>query len=116
MKKERTIPGICNRVCVWCLQMGWIPMWGSLWTAFSSDSALLFAPAFPFDRSNSGLIFFRWVDGLIPEPGAMPLDWIWSLQVLSPLCWVLWLMSSLSVLGTSWVTGIWDFLVATPSS
>jgi hypothetical protein len=32
---------------------------------FSSDSALLFAPAFLFDSRNSGLIFLRWVKNWI---------------------------------------------------
>ncbi|EDL30734.1 mCG148045 [Mus musculus] len=30
----------------------------------------------------------------IPQLGAMPIHWIWSLQVLSPLCWLFRLMSS----------------------
>jgi hypothetical protein len=46
--------------------------------------APLFAPAFPLDKNNSVLIFLRWVGGSIPQPGAMPNLWIWSLQVLSP--------------------------------
>jgi hypothetical protein len=33
------------------------PRWGSLWMAFLSVSASLFVPAFPLDRSNSGLKF-----------------------------------------------------------
>jgi hypothetical protein len=36
----------------------------------------------------------RWVGGPIPQPEAMPNLWIWSLQVLSPLCWVFQPMSS----------------------
>jgi hypothetical protein len=60
--------------------MEWIPSWGSLWVAFPSVSAPLFAPAFPLDRNNSWLKFFRWVGGPIPLLGAV--------QVLSPLCWV----------------------------
>jgi hypothetical protein len=51
-------------VWVWCPQMRWIPRWGSLWMAFPSVSALLFVPVFPFDRSNSGLIFF-FLDGWV---------------------------------------------------
>jgi hypothetical protein len=43
--------------------------------ALSSDSVPLFAPAFSFDRRNSGLIFLRWVGGPIPHPGAMPIHW-----------------------------------------
>jgi hypothetical protein len=63
--------------------------------AFPSVSTLLFAPVFPLDRSNSGLKFLRWVGGRIPQLEAVSNLWIWSLQVLSPLCWVIQLMSSL---------------------
>jgi hypothetical protein len=52
------------------------------------------APVFPLDRSNFGLIFLRWVGGPIPQPGAVPNHWIWSLKVLSLLCWIFQLMSS----------------------
>jgi hypothetical protein len=45
-------------------------------------------PVFPLDRSNSGLIFSRWVGGSTPQPGAVPNLWIWSIQVFSPRCWV----------------------------
>ena len=89
--------------------MGWIPRWGSLWMAFPSVSAPLFVPVFPLDRSNSGLKFWRWVGGPIPQLGAMPNLWIWSLQVLSPLCWVFQLMSSLLGPGSlllSWHLGL----------
>ena len=58
---QQVLLGISNSVWVWCLQMEWIPRWGSLWMAFPSLSALLFVPAFPFDRRNSGFIFLRWV-------------------------------------------------------
>jgi len=73
--------------------MGWIPRWGSLWMASPLVSVLLFVPAFPLDRSNSGLIFLRWTGGPIPQPGSMPNLWVGSLQVLSPLCWVFQLIS-----------------------
>jgi hypothetical protein len=67
---QQELLGINNSVWVWCLQIGWIiPWWGNLWMAFASVSALFFVPAFPLDRSNSGLIFFRWVGGPIPQPG-----------------------------------------------
>jgi hypothetical protein len=101
--QERVLPGFCqqmllgisNSFWICCLQMVLSPRWGSLWMAFVSFSAPLFVPAFPFDRRNSGLLFSRYVGGPIPQPGAMPIHWIWSLQVLSPLCCVFWLMSSL---------------------
>jgi hypothetical protein len=31
---QQVLLGISNRIWVWSLQMGWIPKWGSLWTAF----------------------------------------------------------------------------------
>ena len=57
------------------------------------------------DRRNSCLIFLRWVCSPIPQPGAVPNLWIWSLQVLPPLCWVLQLMSS--PLGTGSLMVFW---------
>jgi len=92
--------------------------WDSLWMVFPSVSSPFFISVLLFDKSNSGLIFLRWAGGPISQLGAMPIHWIWSLQVLSPLCWVFWLMSSLlgNVNKPSLVPGIWDFLVATPSS
>jgi hypothetical protein len=62
--------------------------------AFPSVCAPLFVLAFPSDRRNNGLIFLRWVVGPIPQLGAMPIHWVWSPQVLMPLCWGFWLMSS----------------------
>ena len=73
--------------------------------AFPSVSAPLFVPIFPLDRSNSGLKFWRWMGGPIPQLGAVPNLWIWSLQVLSPLCWVFQLMSSL--LGSGNLLYLW---------
>jgi hypothetical protein len=46
------------------------------------------------DRSNSGLIFLRWVGALITQLGAMHNLWICSLQVLSLPGWVFQLISS----------------------
>jgi hypothetical protein len=31
---QQALLGISNSVWVWCLQMGWIPRWGSLWMVF----------------------------------------------------------------------------------
>ena len=58
--------------------------------ALPSVSATLFIPAFPFDRMNSRLIFLRWVDGPISQPGglAYPLDMV-STYSLSPLLGIL---------------------------
>ena len=91
---QQALLGISNSVWVWCLYMGWIPRWCSLWMAFPSVSTPLFVPVFLLDRSNSVLIVLRWVCGPIPQLGAMPNLWMWSLWVLSPLCWVFQLMSS----------------------
>ena len=66
---QQVLLDINNSVWVWCLQMGWIPRWGSLWVTFPSVSALLFVPAFPFDTRNSGLSYLRWVGGPIPKTG-----------------------------------------------
>jgi len=86
--QETVISGSCqqvllcisNSVWVWWLHVGWIPSWGSLWMV----SAPFFS-VFPLDRSNSGLKFLRWVGGPIPQTGAGPNLWIWSLQVVSCL-------------------------------
>jgi hypothetical protein len=52
---QQALLGICDRVCVWSLYMGWILRWGSLWMAFPSVSAPHFVSVFPLDRSLSGL-------------------------------------------------------------
>jgi hypothetical protein len=52
-------------VCMW----DGFPLVGSLWMAFPSVSVLLFVPVFPSDRSNSGLKFWKWVGGPIPQLG-----------------------------------------------
>jgi hypothetical protein len=36
---QQSLLGIHNSVWVWCLYMGWILRWGSLWMAFTSVSA-----------------------------------------------------------------------------
>ena len=54
---QQALLGIHNSVWVWWLFMGWIPRWGSFWMAFPSVSAPQFVPAFPLDRTNSGLKF-----------------------------------------------------------
>jgi hypothetical protein len=92
---QQVLLGISNSVWVWCLQMGRIPRWQGLWVSFPSVSAPLIFSAFPLGRNNSGLKFLRWVGDPNPQPGAMTIRWIWALQVLSPLCWVFWSMSSL---------------------
>ena len=44
---HQSILGICTSVWGWCLHVGWIPRWGSLWMAFPSVSVPLFVPVFP---------------------------------------------------------------------
>jgi hypothetical protein len=62
--------------------------------AFPSISApFFFVPAFPLHRNNTELKTLRWLGGPIPQLGAMAIWWIGSLQVVSCLCWVFWLMS-----------------------
>ena len=96
---------------VWCLQIGWIHRWDCLWMAFPSVSILLFVPVIPLDRSNFGLIFFRWGSGSIPQLGALSSLWICSLLVLLPLCWVFQLMSPVLCPGSlllSWHLGLFS--------
>ena len=95
---QQALLGIHNHVWVWHLYMGWIPRWYSLWMAFASVSTPHFVPVFFFfflDRSPSGLRIWRWVGGSIPQLGALPNLWIWSLQVLPSICWIFQLISSL---------------------
>jgi hypothetical protein len=44
---QQTLLSIHNSVWVWCLYVGWIPKWGSLWMAFSSGSDIHFVSIFP---------------------------------------------------------------------
>ena len=48
---QQVLLGIHSSVWVWCLCMGWIPRWGSLWMAFPSVNASHFVSVFPLDRS-----------------------------------------------------------------
>ena len=76
--------------------------------AFPSVSALLFFPAFPLDRRNSGLNFEKGWGGSNPQLVAIPNLWIWSL-LISPLGWAFQLMSSqfcLESLLLSWHQGL----------
>jgi hypothetical protein len=70
---------------VWCLKTGWIPRWGSPWMVLPSVSVPRFVLVLPLDRNISELKTLRWVYGPIPQLGAMPIYWRWSLRVLSPL-------------------------------
>ena len=56
---------------------------------------LLFIPAFPFDRRNSGLVLVRWEGVSIPQMKTVPIYWMWSLHFLYLLCWVFQVMLSL---------------------
>jgi hypothetical protein len=44
---QQDLAGICNRVCVWWLIMGWIPGWGSLWLVHPFVSAPNFVSVTP---------------------------------------------------------------------
>ena len=90
-------------------------VWQSL-DGLSFSLCSIFVPAFPLDRNNSGLKFLRWVGVPISQLGAMPINWIWSLQVLSPLCFVFQLLSSLLGPRNLFFPDIREFLVASPSS
>ena len=52
---QQALLGISNNGRVWCLQMGWITR--SL-DGLSFNLCSTLCPAFHFDRSNSGLIYF----------------------------------------------------------
>jgi hypothetical protein len=90
---QQALLGISNSVEVWCLQMGWISRWGSV-CSFLQSLLHFFVLVFPLDRNSSGLKFLRWIGCSISPLGAISIYWKWSLQVLSSLCWVFWLMSS----------------------
>ena len=87
--------------------------------SFPSLSAPLFFSALPFDKSNSGLISLKWVGSLISQPGAVSTHWIWSPEVLPPLCCVFRIMTSLfcpgSLLGPRYL-GISNGYTQSPSS
>ena len=88
--------------------MGWIPTWSSLWLPFPSVFVPLFVSIFLLDRNISGLTILRWVGGPIPQMGAMSIYWRWSLQVLSLLCWVFQLKSSLLGPGNVSLLGLYS--------
>jgi hypothetical protein len=56
--------------------------------AFHSVSAPSFVSAFPLYRNNSGIKFFIWMDGPIPQLGAMPMEMV-STGSTSPLLGIL---------------------------
>jgi hypothetical protein len=85
------------------------PQVGQSLDDFPSVSAPLFIPIFPLDKSHFGLKVWRQVCGLILQPGALTNFWIWSLQVLLPICWAVQLISSLLGPGSfllSWHLGL----------
>ena len=45
---QQNLAGICNSVWVWCLIMGWIPGWGSLWIVHPFVLAPNFVSVTPF--------------------------------------------------------------------
>jgi hypothetical protein len=97
---QQAFLGICNSVWVWCLHVGWIARWDSLWVAFPSVSALLFVPVLPLDRNNSGLKFWRWVGSSIPQLRGYALTSEYGLNRFSPL--PLWGISANVIPVGSW--------------
>jgi hypothetical protein len=91
---QQAFLGINNSVVVWCLQMVWILRWEGLQMALLLVSVPLFGPVFPLDRNISVLKILRCMGGSILQMKALPIYWRWSLQVVSPLCWVFQLKSS----------------------
>lgn len=77
-----------------CYQQALFGIWNSLWMAFPLVCAPQFVSLYLLDRYKSVLKLWRWVGGPILPLGALPNLWIWSLQVLPPLCWVFQLISS----------------------
>jgi hypothetical protein len=73
------IPGSCQQVLLG-IRLGLVstfgmdPQVGQSLDDLSVSAPLV--PAFPYDRSNSGLIFLRWVGGSIPQLGVTPNHWI----------------------------------------
>ena len=83
----------------------WLPESDQLSTEGDTETKGGAEPAFPFDWWDSGLIILKWVGCPIPQLGTMLIHWMWSLQVLSPFCWVFLLMFSL--LGSGHLLGPW---------
>jgi hypothetical protein len=50
---QQNLVGLYNSVWVWCLHMGWIPGYGSLWIVLSSVSALNIVSVTP----SMGILF-----------------------------------------------------------
>ena len=50
---QQNLAGICNSVWVWCLIMGWIPRWGSLWMVHP----FILAPNFVSVTPSMGVLF-----------------------------------------------------------
>jgi hypothetical protein len=106
---HQALLGICNSVWVW------ISRQCSLWVTFPSFFAPLFSSAFPFDWSNSRLIFLRWVGGPSLKWGscASPLNMV-STDSVSCLLNILANVIPVGLWEILGVPGIWDFLVVTP--
>jgi hypothetical protein len=67
---QQVLLGISNSVGVWCLQMGWMPMWGGNWMAFPSVSVPFIFPAFPLDRNISLFKILRCIGDPITQTGS----------------------------------------------
>jgi hypothetical protein len=78
---QQTLLGTHKSAWVWCLYMGWIPRWVSLWMAFPSVSDSHFVSIFPLDR-----ISFLWNRQTDFQSGCTSLqsDQQWRSVPLSP--------------------------------
>ena len=74
---------------------GICPHVGQSLDGFSFSLCSTLCPCISFRQEQFWVKILRVMDSPILQPGAMPNLWIWSLQVLPPLCGVLQLMSSL---------------------
>jgi hypothetical protein len=78
---QQALLGISNSVSVWCLQMTWIPRWGSLWMTFAPLSPCIF-----FKQEQFLVKTFEMGGWLHPSTGgcAYPLDMV-STDSISPM-------------------------------
>jgi hypothetical protein len=79
---------------------------------FPSVSVPFCLPVFPLKRNISGLKILRWLVGPLLQSRSLPTYCRCSLQVRSPLCWVLWVKALVWFQGSCHFPGIWDNLVA----
>jgi hypothetical protein len=84
-------------------------MWPSVDCLFFSLCSIFLPLHFFLYRNNYWLDILRWVSGPISSLGTMCIYWRWSVQVISPCSWVLWLKSYPLELGSLSHPGMWEF-------